>query len=100
LAAQLFSRSVALGLRLCRETSMEGFANSNSTETFILQIDTLFDYLNSQKPTGLGFKAPLSIKNINDFQNFVARIEGELMHLKMHKESLFIQVVREQPYWD
>ncbi|KAL3193432.1 hypothetical protein MRX96_016795 [Rhipicephalus microplus] len=48
LATQLFSRSVALGLRFYREQREPGFEDTEGTERFTAPINELFDVLNAK----------------------------------------------------
>lgn len=50
LATQLFSRSVALGLRFYREQREPGFEDTEGTERFTAPINELFDVLNAKIP--------------------------------------------------
>lgn len=47
---QLFSRSVAIGLKVYRQLKVPGFADSTGTEEFTLLINDLFDILNAKIP--------------------------------------------------
>lgn len=47
---QLFSRSVAIGLKVYRQLKVPGFADSTGTEKFTLLINDLFDILNTKVP--------------------------------------------------
>ncbi|KAH6932625.1 hypothetical protein HPB50_008194 [Hyalomma asiaticum] len=48
LAAQLFSRSVSIGLKVYRQMKVPGFADSAGTQEFTLLLNDLFDILNSK----------------------------------------------------
>ena len=50
LAFQLFSRSVADGIKFFRETHFSGFEGSESTEQFTRDLNCLVDILNSSSP--------------------------------------------------
>lgn len=50
LAVQLFSRSVARGLNFYREKGHPQFKNSEETEKFTLDLNNIFDCLNSKLP--------------------------------------------------
>lgn len=48
--SQLFSRSVALGLRFYREQREPGFEDTEGTERFTALMNELFDVLNAKIP--------------------------------------------------
>lgn len=63
LAAQVFSSSVAKALEYLRKCDNVLFANSLATETLLLNIDKLFDLLNSKSIFGTGYKKPVTLYN-------------------------------------
>ncbi|KAG0416296.1 hypothetical protein HPB47_006512 [Ixodes persulcatus] len=67
LATQLFSRSVALGLRYYREKDTPGLQDSLGTEEFTLLVNNLFDALNAKIPDeGIRINSP-QIRIIEEF---------------------------------
>ncbi|XP_075732489.1 uncharacterized protein LOC119161655 [Rhipicephalus microplus] len=50
LAAQLFSRSTAIGLKMYREEGVEGLEDSVGTEAFTRIFNDVFDALNAEHP--------------------------------------------------
>lgn len=70
---------------------MEGFEDSLATEEFFLMVDQLFDHLNSRQISGLGHKAPLSLRNISAYKEFVSRVEKELLGLRDLKGKLLYE---------
>ncbi|KZC08093.1 THAP domain-containing protein 9 [Dufourea novaeangliae] len=63
-AAHTLSSSVANALQFLCANGTKGFENSESTVTFIKNIDRIFDFLNSRSPIGKGFKKPLRLADI------------------------------------
>lgn len=56
---QLFSRSVAIGLKFYREQREPGLKDSEGTEMFTMQVNDLFDVLNAKHPaTGIRKNSP------------------------------------------
>jgi hypothetical protein len=94
LAVQIFSRSVSIALRICRETNVDGFRDTSGTEEFILLIDTLFDYLNSRNVGSVGFKGPLTRAKLTGYEHLVKRVESELLSLKNAKDVLMYKTRR------
>ncbi|KAH8031901.1 hypothetical protein HPB51_021543 [Rhipicephalus microplus] len=59
LATQLFSRSVAIGMKFYREQREPGLKDSEGTEMFTMQVNDLFDVLNAKHPaTGIRKNSP------------------------------------------
>lgn len=50
LATQLFSRSVAIGLKVYRQLKVPGFSDSAGTEAFTKLLNDVFDVLNAKVP--------------------------------------------------
>ncbi|KAL3226633.1 hypothetical protein MRX96_024833 [Rhipicephalus microplus] len=57
--AILFSRSVAIGMKIYREQREPGLKDSEGTEMFTMQVNDLFDVLNAKHPaTGIRKNSP------------------------------------------
>ena len=69
------SRSVATALDYLRITGDMRFAGSEETSIFLRKVDQLFDRLNASNPHGLGLKAPINLRNVNE--------TSELLHDSM-----------------
>ncbi|KAH6943022.1 hypothetical protein HPB50_014029 [Hyalomma asiaticum] len=67
LATQLFSRSVAIGLKFYREQGEPGFEDSEGTEQFTRLVNELFDVLNAKHPAAGIQKNSPKIKVIENF---------------------------------
>ncbi|KAL1417883.1 hypothetical protein MTO96_006055 [Rhipicephalus appendiculatus] len=75
LAAQLLSRSVAIGLKFYREQGEPDFEGTEGTEMFTLLTNDLFDTLNAKCPMeGIRRNSP-KIKVIRDFLDLVDTTE-------------------------
>ncbi|KAK8771340.1 hypothetical protein V5799_025417 [Amblyomma americanum] len=67
LSTQLFSRSVAVGLKFYREQQKPGFEGTEGTESFTRRMNDLFDALNAKFPAeGIRKNSP-QLKVIIDF---------------------------------
>jgi hypothetical protein len=72
IAAQTLSASVASAIDFLRDDlHLPQFKGSESTCTFIRNIDKLFDALNSRNPRAKGFKAPLGLFNQHHWEPFL-----------------------------
>lgn len=82
LAAQTLSKSVADALEfLCLEKVCE-FEGVEETVKFIRSIDKLFDFLNSTSPWNKGFKAGITLQNIDTFEEEIMDILNYLYTLR------------------
>ncbi|KAH7932730.1 hypothetical protein HPB49_001788 [Dermacentor silvarum] len=75
LATQLFSRSVATGMKFCREQRYPGFEDTQGTENFTLLMNDVFDALNAKCPVAGIYKNSPKIKVIQDFLEMVNTTE-------------------------
>ncbi|KAH6919924.1 hypothetical protein HPB50_029086 [Hyalomma asiaticum] len=75
LATQLFSRSVATGLKFYREQRYPGFEDTQGTENFTLLMNNVFDALNAKCPVAGIYKNSPKIKVIQDFLEMVNTTE-------------------------
>ncbi|KAK8764227.1 hypothetical protein V5799_033164 [Amblyomma americanum] len=77
LATQLFSRSVAVGLKFYREQQKPGFEGTEGTESFTRRMNDLFDALNAKCPAeGIRKNSP-QLKVIIDFLDMLNSTEKE-----------------------
>lgn len=90
LAAQLFSSSVAKGLKLARLLGVAGFEDSEPTEYLCTVIDRLFDILNSKSPRVLNFKAPLTARRLVYQRAFLEETAALLLNLTTEDGKLKI----------
>ena len=70
-AAQTMSNSVADGIMFLKNLKLEQFEKSQETAEFILNINNLFDILNSKSKFGKNYKSPITLGNIDEFQDYV-----------------------------
>ena len=83
LAVQVFSRSVAASLRLCREgLKLPAFAGSQSTEEFLLNLKGLFDLFNSHTGKTNQIFGIMGHSNKPLWLPFMGKITNYLMELK------------------
>ncbi|KAH9364935.1 hypothetical protein HPB48_017970 [Haemaphysalis longicornis] len=82
LATQLFSRSVALGLRFYREQREPGFEDTEGTERFTALINELFDVLNAKIPVEGIRKGSPKIEVIRTFLCLLNTTEEDSIRLK------------------
>ena len=59
-----------------------GFENSDPTSDFILQINTIFDILNSKNRFGKAAKTPIALKNIGAIDEYIKETELYLTKLQ------------------
>ena len=82
LAVQLFSNSVANALDYCRDIlKLPQFKGSEATSEFLRIINDIFDVLNSRFPNRLGSKAPMSLKNKDNWMQIFERTEKYILNL-------------------
>ena len=83
LATQLFSRSVAKSLKFCKEVlELKDFEGSEATEEFILNMNDIFDFMNSKSKYGYARKAAMRDDNKDDWQPFLQQTSAYLLGLK------------------
>ena len=83
LAVQVFSRSVAASLRLCREgLKLPAFAGSQATEEFLLDLNDLFDLFNSRTGKTYRIFGIMGHSNKPLWLPFMGKITNYLMGLK------------------
>lgn len=78
LAAQTLSASTAKALDFVRDLELKGFEDVDPTILFVQTIDHLFDVLNSRRPNALGYKSPISLRNLRKTEEFL-EIARELL---------------------
>ena len=83
-AAQTFSKSVANGIKYCKEQKYPEFADSAETINFLNLINDMFDQLNQKDKYGRFLKAPLSEKN---FETWTANFITYTDYIKTLKHS-------------
>ena len=82
LAAQLFSDSVSKALALAQTLNIAGFEDCHATQHLCSVVNNLFDILNSKSVFGTGYKAPLSLGNIEQVKPFLLETRDMLLHLR------------------
>ena len=83
LAVQVFSRSVAASLRLCREgLKLPAFEGSEATEEFLLNLNDLFDLFNSRNFKTYRIFGTMGPGNKYLWLPFLPKITDYLMGLK------------------
>jgi hypothetical protein len=71
IAAQTLSASVASAITFLRENHVPEFKDSNATSDFILQMNNLFDILNSKSKFGRQFKAPITTESYVEILSYL-----------------------------
>lgn len=85
-AVQTLSKSVADALEYCMSVlKLHNFKDAGPTIEFIRIFDQLFDCLNSTNPNALRFKAPLTIKNKDEWSSFFELATDYILNLKIHE---------------
>ncbi|KAH9379295.1 hypothetical protein HPB48_006995 [Haemaphysalis longicornis] len=93
LATQLFSRSVAIGLKVYRQLKVPGFADSTGTEQFTLLINYLFDILNTKVPPAGIRKGSPKIQFLKDFLEMMNRTEPN-RNVKLFASAQTVESIR------
>ncbi|KAH9640876.1 hypothetical protein HF086_015215 [Spodoptera exigua] len=84
LATQVFSESVAVAIKACREDlNLDVFKDSKATENFISNINIMFDIFNSRAMTQFDFKKPLCSQNKDTIFNFLDELKEYVLKLKI-----------------
>lgn len=76
LAAQLFSRSVAIGLKIYRQLNVPGFDDTAGTEKVTSLLNDLFDILNAKIPQAGIRKGSPKIKFLEEFLDMLNQTEA------------------------
>ncbi|KAH7987064.1 hypothetical protein HPB51_026566 [Rhipicephalus microplus] len=91
--AQLFSRSVAIGLKVYRQLKVPGFSDSAETEAFKKLLNDVFDILNAKVPgAGIRRDSP-KIKVLEDFLKMMNDTES-IRNLKQFASSQTMESFR------
>ena len=92
LAAQLFSKSVAYSLRICKDDlKLSSFVNCGATIEFIEIINDLFNILNSRNLKNYGFKRALNTENKEDIFQKLDEIVEYFKNLKLPNDDSIIK---------
>ncbi|RVE47487.1 hypothetical protein evm_007898 [Chilo suppressalis] len=84
LASQVLSNSVATALKFCREDAkLYAFKNSKPTETFVKNMNDLFDIFNSRNMKIFDYKQALNSHNKDMIFNFLDKMKTYISKLKM-----------------
>lgn len=94
LAAQTLSSSTATALEFLEQSGVEEFKGAGPTIQFIKIIDNIFDFLNSRNPLGKGFKSPLTLANIERWENKLENALEYLFSLKTYDNTLLFKSSR------
>lgn len=88
LATQALSKSVATALKFCREDAkLSAFENSEATETFLLNMNNLFDIFNSRNMKQFDFKQPLNSRNKDMIFDFLDKMTKYIRGLKIKNST-------------
>ena len=68
IAAQTLSNSVAAGIMYLKNLKLKQFENSEETAEFVLNINNMFDILNSKSKFGRNYKSPITLNNFDELQ--------------------------------
>ena len=82
IAAQTLSNSAAAAINFLETFKTPGFENSDPTSDFILQINTIFDILNSKSRLDKTTTRPFTLKNIGAINEYVKETEMYLTKLQ------------------
>ena len=92
LAAQLFSKSIAHSLRICKDDlKLSSFVNCGATIEFIEIINDLFDILNSRNLKNYGFKRALNSENKEEIFQKLDEIVEYFKNLKFRNGGSIIK---------
>jgi len=95
LAAQLFSRSVADVLELCKnDLELPAFKHAGATIKFILIINDLFDILNSKNTKQPGLKSAIHSANFATIQEVLENGFNYITKVKLIDGQLVIRSLR------
>ena len=81
-AVQTLSSSVANALSFLEGEGIDEFKDSAATIEYILNVDRIFDFLNTRNPFGKGFKKPVKLKDIPFLQKTMTEKINYLFTLK------------------
>ena len=81
-AAQTLSNSVASGIRYLKAIGIPKFQDSDETSQFVENINNIFDILNSRSKFGRHYKSPITLENIDDFEEYLNEINSYLQQLE------------------
>ena len=64
LAVQVFSSSVGKALDYLLDAGHPKFQDAGATARFLQTVDRAFDFMNGSSPFGKGYKAPMTLNNL------------------------------------
>ena len=90
------SRSIATALNILYDCKIPGFANKNVIETakFLITFNDLFDIFNANCINQLGFKKPICIKNVNEYNQLFHETETYIRSLKLKNREFLLDSQR------
>lgn len=90
LSAHVLSSSVGIALQYLREDlQIPQFSDTKGTEDFCLLFDHLFDMLNSKNYLASGYKAALSAKHKDTWEQFLMSAKTYLLGLKFNGKAVY-----------
>lgn len=98
LATQIFSKSVADSMEICRDQlELKEFAESDATVRFFRIVNDWFDLCNSRNPFAEGYKASLQPKNKDEWLNFLHSAYDYFVQIKDHNGNPLHEGQRHTP---
>lgn len=82
IAAQTLSHSVSAAIKFLRNLNIREFRDSKATSEFILLMNNMFDILNSKSKFGKHTKAPVTLANLSEIEEYLKNGIDTLKSLK------------------
>lgn len=94
-ATQLFSKSVAQALQLCKENlCLPQFQDCSATIEFLLKFNYLFDIFNSKNMNQFNYKQPINSWNYTKIMDKLEECKTYILNLKLQNGTPIIDSVR------